>query len=49
MDYIFTLIILLFIFWALGSGTSIQRKARKDRYAEYLKSDEWQRKRYVVF
>ena len=27
----------------------IQRKARKDRYAEYLKSDEWQRKRYVVF
>ena len=27
----------------------IQRKARKDRYREYLKSDEWQRKRYVVF
>ena len=49
MDYIFPIIVLLFIFWALGSGRRIQRKARKDRYAEYLKSDEWQRKRYVVF
>ena len=49
MDYIFPIIVLLFIFWALSSGTSIQRKSRKARYREYLKSDEWQRKRYVVF
>ncbi len=27
----------------------INRKRRRDYYREYLKSDEWKRKRYVVF
>ena len=49
MDTAVFILIIVFFFFALGSGTSIQRKSRKARYREYLKSDEWQRKRYVVF
>lgn len=49
MAPILMLLIGVIIFLIKGTIFEIQRKRRKDYYRdEYLKSDAWQRKRYVV-
>jgi 5-methylcytosine-specific restriction endonuclease McrA len=45
---LFFLVIFLLIVWAGAKQSEKQRIARRDYYREYLKSDAWQRKRYVV-
>jgi 5-methylcytosine-specific restriction endonuclease McrA len=43
------IVIIIFAFISLKSFTfETERKKRRDYYREYLKSDEWKRKRYVV-
>jgi 5-methylcytosine-specific restriction endonuclease McrA len=46
-SFIALLIVILYFFFKY-SGRNFNRKRRRDYYHEYLKSDEWQRKRYVV-
>ena len=51
MDLRFPLIVLLAVFlivWLNAKHREKQRIARRDYYREYLKTDDWQRKRYVV-
>lgn len=45
---ILLLILAVFALIFSSSGGETQRKSRRDYYREYLKSDEWKRKRYVV-
>lgn len=42
------LIVIIFLAWVNAKHREQQRIARRDYYRQYLKSDEWQRKRYVV-
>ena len=51
MELLFPLIVLLVVFflaWLNAKYREEQRIARRDYYREYLKTDAWQRKRYVV-
>ena len=41
-------LLLIIIAWAGAKQSEKRRIARRDYYREYLKSEEWQRKRYVV-
>jgi 5-methylcytosine-specific restriction endonuclease McrA len=55
MDYQSLFIIILVIFFALFIFAinrwlfNIKREQRRDYYREYLKTEAWKRKRYVVF
>jgi len=50
MEIIISLIVFLVIYLFKRWIFEIKRKRRRNYYRnEYLKSDEWQRKRYVVF
>ena len=42
------LALIIFILVVSSNARESSRIARRDRYREYLKSDAWQRKRYVV-
>ena len=48
MDPIITLVLIGAVFFVRAIVRSQKRKARTERYHNYLKSDEWQRKRFVV-
>jgi len=51
MDGLVFILIIVFFFLSLYWGGKAREKRRTDRrdyYREYLKSDEWKRKRYVV-
>ena len=53
IGFLIPLAILIIILFSLGSGSGRPYKSsrirRRDRYRAYLKTDAWQRKRYVVF
>ena len=44
-----TLGIIIFVIVVGSNSRESSRISRRDRYREYLKTDAWQRKRYVVF
>ena len=48
MKGIFGIIVIIIYFLIISWWKKRQRIARKEYYREYLKSDEWKRKRYVV-
>ena len=54
MDYQGVLTVILVIIFAVGVFAlkrwtfNVKRKQRRDYYREYLQSDDWKRKRYVV-
>ena len=49
MEVLFLIVIVIAIFFFKNWLFDIKRKQRRDYYRNvYLKSDEWQRKRYVV-
>ena len=48
MDPITTLVLIGAVFFVRAIVRSQKRKARTERYHNYLKSDDWQRKRSVV-
>ena len=41
--------IIIFVIVVGSNSRESSRISRRDRYREYLKTDAWQRKRYVVF
>ena len=48
MEGLFGIIAIVIYFIILSWWREKQRIARRDYYREYLKTDDWQRKRYVV-
>ncbi|MGA0302641.1 MAG: HNH endonuclease [Schleiferiaceae bacterium] len=48
MASVFLLIAILLALWFKNIPFNYQRQQRKEYYAQYLKSDAWQRKRFVV-
>lgn len=48
MEGLVGIIAIIIYFIILGWWREKQRIARRDYYREYLKTDDWQRKRYVV-
>ena len=48
MGFIGLIVLIIFIVVVSSSIRESNRVARRDYYREYLKSDAWQRKRYVV-
>tara|TARA_B100001564_G_C20609127_1_gene656684 strand:- start:211 stop:501 length:291 start_codon:yes stop_codon:yes gene_type:complete len=49
MGFIGLLALIIFIVVVSSNVRESNRIARRDRYREYLKTEAWQRKRYVVF
>ena len=48
MEVIVLLIAVVIALWLKSLPIKYKRQRRKEYYAEYLKSDAWKRKRYVV-
>ncbi|NDD36000.1 MAG: HNH endonuclease [Flavobacteriia bacterium] len=48
MELLFFLIVIVIAFWIRNIPFNYQRQLRKEYYAQYLQSDAWQRKRFVV-
>jgi len=48
MEAIIGFVAVLFVFWLGSLPYEYSRKRRKEYYADYLKSDDWRRKRFVV-
>ena len=48
MEAIVLLIAVVIALWFKSLPSKYKRQRRKEHYAEYLKSDAWQRKRFVV-
>ena len=48
MEVIVLLIAVVIALWFKSLPIKYKRQRRKEYYAEYLKSDAWQRKRFVV-
>ena len=48
MKGVFGIIVIIIYFLIISWWKKRQRVARKEYYREYLKSDDWKRKRYVV-
>ena len=48
MEFIVLLITVVIALWFKSLPFKYRRQRRKEYYAEYLKSDAWQRKRFVV-
>jgi 5-methylcytosine-specific restriction endonuclease McrA len=48
MEGLVGIIAIIIYFIILGWWREKQRIARRDYYREYLKTDDWQRKRYIV-
>ena len=48
IGFVVALGIIIFVI-VVGNSRESSRISRRDRYREYLKTDAWQRKRYVVF
>ena len=48
MEVIILLIVVVIALWFKSLPIKYKRQRRKEYYAEYLKSDAWRRKRFVV-
>lgn len=49
IGFVVALGIIIFVIVVGSNSRESSRISRRDRYREYLKTDAWQRKRYVVF